>query len=150
MYERGRSYFIVVCMLFAAVFLFANESDEGPKFGFKMGISIGAETFNETDPLNPTGDLIPVAYQTLSLQPDFSFGKFGIGLDLTFHYRFTSEGGSNFDFREEDWVPGEGKTAAEIYLPLFRYIRWGEKGDDLYVKLGSVDYATLGKLLHYG
>ncbi len=144
--KKGISYVIILCILCAAPILSAQEGDPGaeePKFEYQFAFELGAETFNEPDPLDPT-QLTPVAYQTLRLMPDFSFGKFGIGLDLTFHYRFTSEGDGNFDFREEDWEITDEKNAAEIILPMFRYIRWGEKGDDLYIKLGSVDDATLG------
>jgi hypothetical protein len=87
----------------------------------------------------------PVTWQTLSLAPDFAFGNFGIGIDLTFHYRFTGGDGGEFQFRTADWVPEEaGVTFLELYLPRFRYIRWGFRGDPLYIKLGSIDDATLG------
>lgn len=80
----------------------------------------------------------------LSLAPDFAIGKFGIGLDLSFHYRFTGGDGGEFDFREEDWIPTEEVSFLELYLPRFRYVRWGQRGDSLYIKLGSIDDATLG------
>jgi len=144
--KRGRIFVLILCAIFAATILSAQETDPGagePKFAFQMAIALGAETFNEPDPSDPTL-LTPVSYQMLRLQPDFSYGKFGIGLDVAFHYRFTSEAENNFDFRDEDWEITDDRSFAEVYLPLFRYIRWGEKGDDLFIKLGSVDDATLG------
>ncbi len=119
--------------------------------GFKagLGLQIGAETFNEPA-LNGIGT-IPVTWQSLALQPDFSFGKIGIGLDVKLHYRFT--GGldiygqpttKDFQIRSEDWVPTSFSDFFSLYLPKIAYVRYGEKGDPLYAKLGSIDNSTLG------
>lgn len=113
---------------------FAEEGDDSG-FNFEMVMELGAETFIENDK--------PVSYQMLSLNPDFAFGKIGIGLAFTFHFRF-DDGNGNFDFREEDWIPDSERSFLDIYLPIFRYIRYGHKGDPLYGKIGSIDDGTLG------
>ncbi len=112
-------------------------SEEGANsgFNFEMDIEIGAESINE--------EITEVSYQMVSINPDFSFGKIGIGLDLTFHYRF-DDGNGNFDFREEDWTTNSKRTLLDVYLPIFRYIRYGHKGDSLYGKIGSIEDGTLG------
>jgi len=132
-----KRYFCLIGIAFIACtgVVFAQEASSA-EFGFDLGI--GAESFDEP------GAEEPVTYQLLSLAPDFAFGKFGIGLDLSFHYRFTGGDGGEFDFREEDWIPTEEVGFLELYLPRFRYIRWGERGDSLFIKLGSIDDATLG------
>ena len=108
-----------------------------PETGFNMTIEIGAETFNE--------DGEQVTYQSLGLNPEFTIGKVGIGLGLTLHYRFVDDtGDSTFDFREEDWIPDDDNSFLDIYLPLFRYVRYGQKGDPFYGKIGTVEDATLG------
>lgn len=108
-----------------------------PESGFNMTIEIGAETFNE--------DGEQVTYQSLGLNPEFTFGKVGIGLGVTLHYRFVDDtGDSTVDFREEDWIPDDEKSFLDIYLPLFRYVRYGQKGDPFYGKIGSIEDATLG------
>lgn len=114
-----------------------EESDSG--FNFTMDIEIGAESINE----ETGGKIDEVSYQMIAINPDFSYGKFGIGLDFTFHYRF-DDGNGNFDFREEDWIPEGNQTYLDIYLPIFRYIRYGHKGDSLYGKIGSIEDGTLG------
>jgi hypothetical protein len=137
MYSLKR-YFCLLCIITCTVsgVVFAQDADP-MDFGFDLGI--GAESFNEP------GIEDPVTYQTLSLMPDFAFGQFGIGLDLTFHYRFTGGDGGEFEIRKADWDPKlAGVTFLELYLPRFRYIRWGFRGDPLYIKLGSIDDATLG------
>ena len=122
----------------------SDEPDSGeptesaaPDRGFNMTIEIGAETFNE--------DGEQVTYQSLGFNPEFTFGKVGIGLGVTLHYRFVDDSGdSTVDFREEDWIPDDDKSFFDIYLPLFRYVRYGQKGDPLYGKIGTIQDATLG------
>ncbi len=115
----------------------AEQTDGSPESGFNMTIEIGAETFNE--------DGEQVTYQSLGLNPEFTFGKVGIGLGVTLHYRFVDDAGdSTFDFREEDWIPDSDNSFFDIYLPLFRYVRYGQKGDPFYGKIGSIEDASLG------
>jgi hypothetical protein len=112
----------------------AADDNGGLDFGLSLGI--GAETFIEGG--------VPVTYQMLKLSPDLAIGKFGIGLELTLHYTFTGgTGGDSLEVRRDDWWQGTDKIA-DVYLPKFKYIRYGFKGDPLYAKLGSIDDATLG------
>jgi hypothetical protein len=110
-------------------------------FKFAMSLGLGVQTFNDIDtstiPPSPS-----TTYQYLSLTPDFAFGKFGIGLDITVNYRFA--GGGNFQVRQADWVPTSVRNFFEIYLPKIAYVRYGQKGEPLYVKLGSFTNASLG------
>ncbi len=110
------------------------EGGEGPSLGFGMGLGIGVQTFNEP---------LPVTYQSLSLLPDISFGKLGVGLAITVNYNFSGPGNS-IVIRKEDWVPTDLQTFLQIYLAKINYVRWGLKGDPLYLKLGSFDDLTLG------
>ena len=115
----------------------AQTESAAPESGFNMTIEIGAETFNE--------DGEQVTYQSLGLNPEFTFGKVGIGLGVTLHYRFVDDSGdSTVDFREEDWIPDDDKSFFDIYLPLFRYVRYGQKGDPFYGKIGTIEDASLG------
>jgi len=118
-----------------------QEEKESSNLDFGMGLGIGAETFNETIDGVPT----PITWQTFSFTPELAFGKFGIGLDLTFHFRFTGgELNDEFEFRSADWVPNTAKDFLPLYLPKFRYVRWAHKGDPLYIKLGSIEDGLLG------
>jgi hypothetical protein len=119
---------------------FSQETPPADAFGFKMALGIGVQTFNEPD--SNTGSPT-TTYQSLSLSPDISFGKFGVGLAITLNYRFTGTG-SSFEVRKEDWVPHDFQNFLEIYLPKIAYIRWGVKGDPLFLELGSFTNATLG------
>ncbi|NCN04342.1 MAG: hypothetical protein GW949_01800 [Spirochaetales bacterium] len=132
-----KNIWIIVIALFLGGFLYAQDSG----LGFNMDLGLGVSSF--TDPT--TGEL--TTWQNLRLQPDLSLGKFGIGLDLTINYRFSdASGNSGFSIREEDWVPSTtlGTSFLDLYLPIFRYIRYGTKGEPLFVKLGSIDDATVG------
>ncbi len=131
-----------VAFLFAAIIqvlpLAAQEKSDSSGFHFGFSLGLGTATF-------PDG-AGTVTYQKLALSPDFAIGKFGIGLDLTVNYTFTGPPPDGHDFyvRREDWVPADGQTFLDVYLPKFKYVRWGLKGDPLFVMLGSIDDMTLG------
>jgi hypothetical protein len=126
---------LVVFLALAAVSPAFSQEDG---FSFGLGIGIGATTYDE--------DGTPMTYQSLTLTPDIAFGKIGIGLDITLNYTFTGPppGGTDFYVREEDWIPKGNDNILDVYLPKFKYIRYGFKGDPLYAKFGSIDDATLG------
>jgi len=117
---------VAILVLFCSSFALAQEGDRG--FDFGLSIGIGAETFD--------GEM----WQTLKLSPDIAFGKFGIGLELTMNYQFEPD----FTVRREDWVPTGDDSFLDVYLPKFKYIRYGFKGDPLYAQFGSIEYALLG------
>ncbi|TVQ27386.1 MAG: hypothetical protein EA382_03850 [Spirochaetaceae bacterium] len=121
--------------------LFAQETPS-PQFG--LGLSIGAQSFPNPAFTGEDGQPELITYQSLGLTPDLALGKFGIGLDLTLNYRFTAGAGDQFEVRPQDWIPDAERNFLEIYLPKLRYVRWGLKGDPLYVLLGTVDNGTLG------
>jgi hypothetical protein len=107
---------------------------ENPTFGFGMSLGIGVQTFNEPQ---------PVTYESLSLFPDISYGKLGVGLAITLNYNFTGPGNSLY-VRQADWVPTTFQSFLQTYLAKINYIRWGLEGDPLFIKLGSFDDVTLG------
>ncbi len=74
------------------------------------------------------------AYSTFTIAPEFSFGKFGVGLNI--ELLFDNAGG--FKFRKDGWDKGAGA------LRMIRYLRWGVKNDPLYIRIGSLQTATLG------
>lgn len=127
---------LACCAVFPAVLPAETPSSS---FAFSMGLGIGVQTFNGADD--------PGTWQSLSLTPDFSFGKLGVGLDVTLNYNFSGGSGNSFAIRRADWWPSGDVTlrsVAAVYLPKIAYVRWGLKGDPLFLKLGSFNDATLG------
>jgi hypothetical protein len=131
---------IKLIVLSVLVFLFISAglaAENG--LGFDMDLGLGTVVIE--DPV--TGD--PESWQNLSLRPELSFGKWGIGLAVDLNFTFSDDlGNPGFRIREEDWIPSEEYSFLELYLPLFRYVRYGQKGDDLYGKIGSIDDFLLG------
>ncbi len=128
---------LAIVLTLAATLSFAQESDSDKPFG--MAVGIGTESFIK--------DGEPATYQKVSLTPDFALGQFGIGMDVTLHYRFTGGvAGDEFEVRIDDWVPDplDFQSILALYLPKFRYIRYGQKGAPLYAKFGSIEDGTLG------
>ncbi len=72
-------------------------------------------------------------YYLVNVSPDLSFGKFGAGLDLSLHISSKTN-----KIRHEDFDEGYD------YIRLIRYLSWGKRGDDVYARLGMLDYAELG------
>lgn len=71
-------------------------------------------------------------YYTLRFMPEISLGNFGAGLDLRLDFD------KNGNLRKEDF------NEFSDYLSIIRYVRYGLKNDPVYVKLGALDYYTLG------
>lgn len=79
-------------------------------------------------------------YYRISFRPEISFANFGVGLDL------------NLDFDSEGKLRTEEFNETSDYLSIIRYIRYGLKNDPVFIKLGALDYYTLGHgtiMLHY-
>lgn len=70
-------------------------------------------------------------YYRVQLAPDLSLGKFGVGLDADL--LFNDKG-----IRKEDWSP------SSRWARVVRYLRWGQKRDKFYTRVGALDAATLG------
>ena len=74
------------------------------------------------------------SFTTISLTPEFTFGNFGLGLRLELLF----DNQDNFKFRKIGW-----EDASAIARSI-RYVRYGYKGNPVYVRLGSLVGATLG------
>jgi hypothetical protein len=94
----------------------------------KMAGELGTEVINE----KVEGKSVSKMYQRISFQPEFKIGKIGIGLDL---FLLIDE---NNKIRKEDW-----DELSDIIEKII-YIRYGEKRDPFYIKLGGLDGVTLG------
>jgi hypothetical protein len=71
-------------------------------------------------------------FYSFQVRPELSLGNFGVGLDLQLDFD------SNGKLRKQDF------NSVGDYLRIIRYARYGVKNDPLYVKLGALDYYTLG------
>lgn len=67
-----------------------------------------------------------------SFRPEVAIGNFGVGLDL------------NLDFDSDGKLRKENFNETSDYLSLIRYLRYGYKNDPVFIKLGALDYYTLG------
>ena len=112
------------------------------KLAFAGGINLGSDVLL-SGALNT-----PETWTRFGFQPDFSFGKIGIGFDLTFHFMLYKTQDTAFTLYPGDWIPnynGIGKTVFDVYLPKIMYVRYGLKGEDpFFAKLGSINDLSLG------
>ncbi len=73
-------------------------------------------------------------YTTFTLAPEIAIGKFGAGLYL----QFLMDNENNFKLRTDEFKDGVG------WLRVFRYVRYGQKYDPFFVRLGMLDLESLG------
>lgn len=106
---------------------------------FNMGISIGYVSMQSSTSTTMIG------WQKLGVTPDIPIGKFGIGFDFNIHFRFNGgSDGQTFEVRPDDWVVTSFQNFLEVYLPKIQYIRYGSKGEPVYLLLGSIYNGVLG------
>lgn len=115
----------------------AKESpatEEEVPFSFGLNAALGAETLDK------------VNYQYLSLLPDFGYGKWGVGIDFSFHFEFYRDNTFGFYPRAKDWWDSDLSLGKNVdkYLARFAYIRYGKKGEPVYAQLGWIPSTTLG------
>ena len=142
--QRALVPFVATLLLAAPMAIGQEEGELLPDFGLWLGI--GTELFpGDGDDLDMDGFPDGISFQKLAITPEFYIGKFGIGLDIVLHYRFTGGDGNDFEIRPEDWDPAlAGVSFIELYLPKIQFISWGQRGEPLFIKLGLIDDTTLG------
>jgi len=114
-----RSIAIVILLLLTMCLFAEGEeiSDSPLEFGGSVGtVIIGDQT-----------------YMRFRLNPELTIGKLGIGLDVDL---LIEEDG---DIREEDWNDWKD------YINKLYYVRWSQRGDTFFAKLGSFDSYSLGR-----
>lgn len=71
-------------------------------------------------------------YYAFHFTPEIAFSKIGVGLDL------------NLEFSSQGKLRTENFNETSDYLSIIRYVRYGQKKDPVYLRLGALDYYTLG------
>ncbi len=88
--------------------------------GINTGLALGAVTID--------GQL----YNQIGLRPEFSIGKLGVALDLSFYID------QNGNIRKENW-----NSFKDIFEKIY-YIRWAQRGDPFYFRVGAINNYRLG------
>jgi hypothetical protein len=101
----------------------APPSAPEPSSPYGLGLGIGSVTIDG------------MLYNQFALRPEFSFGKLGVGLDLVLY--IDNEG----NIRPNEW---DVKNNPSVIIDKILYVRWGQKQDPFWIKLGALDNVTLG------
>ncbi len=109
----------IFLILLLPLIIFAQE-EQKPTDNFSMGGAVGTVTI---------GDKM---YTSIRLMPELAIWKFGIGLDIDL---LIDENGN---VREEDWDDWED------YVNKFYYLRFAQRQDPFYFKIGGIRGYTLG------
>lgn len=105
-------------------------------FTFLLALTAYAQ-FPSTNPNELTGSLGPTwidnaPYYAIRLRPEFEINKIGVGLDL------------NLEFDASGQLRKENFNEVSDYVSIIRYVRYGNEVDPFFIRLGALDYATLG------
>ena len=129
---------LFVIMLIGAVLIPAAADSN---FNFDLDVGIDYQEINGK------------SYIGANLQPDISIGKFGVGLKGSLFFELNIGGDPPVSVILDNWIPDftgdvtlldKVQTAAALYLPVFQYVRYGFKGDPLYIKFGKLESQTMG------
>ncbi|UCH09636.1 MAG: FecR domain-containing protein [Fidelibacterota bacterium] len=104
----------------AAVEAVEEEAVAAKKAGPGFGLGLGSVTIDG------------VVYYQLALRPEFTIGKFGIGLDLVGY--MDAQG----NFRNEEW------DEPSDYLDKLLYLRYGTDQDPFFFKIGAMPQVQYG------
>src|SRR5690606_12226667 len=115
-----KKLFVIIALIFLSVNSY-SQYNGFPRPG--QGEIAGGLGLNWID-----GDL----YYSFRFRPEISFMNFGVGLDL------------RLDFDSEGNLRKENFNEFADYLSIIRYVRYGLKNDPLFIKLGAIDWYTLG------
>lgn len=72
------------------------------------------------------------AFYAFRFTPEISFSKIGLGLDL------------NLEINNKGKLRAENFNETSDYLSIIRYIRYGQKRDPIFAKVGAIDAYSLG------
>jgi len=118
-----RKLLLVACLVLPLIMFAQEQTNANTKqeeSGFGLGGAVGSITVgNQT-------------YSQVRLMPEIIFWKIGIGLDIDL--LIDKEG----NVRKEDW------DEAEDYLNKIYYVRFAQRGDPFYFKVGGFPSYTLG------
>ncbi|MCF8394211.1 MAG: hypothetical protein K9H06_09920 [Melioribacteraceae bacterium] len=110
---------IIIISLFTAVSIFAQYNSLRQNEGV-IGGGAGVTWINGQP------------FYSIHINPEIAFANFGVGLDL------------NLEFGADGNLRTENFNEFSDYASIIRYVRYGQKHDPVYARLGALDYASLG------
>jgi hypothetical protein len=110
-----------------------DPAQKKPEFQFGMGISLGLESLESY-----SGER--KGYQKTGLYPQFSYGNWRFGLDITFEFD------GNFNFRDlDDDGRADNWTTFSDYVYKLQYVEYGRQGEPIHGLIGEFDSYDLGR-----
>ena len=108
-----------------------------------MCLSQSAIYGNEVDNPNYSGGMGSITADgqqvyRLNFRPDVPIGKWGLALDFEL---FVGEDGG---FSDRSWRFGTGTEVFDTFMRKLYYVRYGNSGEDVFVKIGALDNVTFG------
>ncbi|MFH1851562.1 MAG: hypothetical protein ABIA75_04390 [Candidatus Neomarinimicrobiota bacterium] len=77
-------------------------------------------------------------WNQIAIRPVLPIWKFGLALDLVFYVD------ENGNIHKDEWDFSDGTAIKNTLIDKIYYLRFGQKSDPLYFKIGALDYVDLG------
>ena len=77
-------------------------------------------------------------YNQISFRPEIRYKKLGVGLDINFYID------ENGDIYDGNWLVEDSESIFQTLMDKIYYVRWGNKYDDFYFRVGALESVTLG------
>ena len=114
----------VILILIVTQLILSEEQNSSPDI---VGTgSFGAATIN--------GKI----YNQISFRPEIRYKKLGVGLDINFYID------ENGDIYEGNWLLDDSNSIFQTVMDKIYYVRWGNKYDNFYFRVGALESVTLG------
>ena len=77
-------------------------------------------------------------YNQISFRPEITIKKLGLGLDINLYID------ENGEIYSKNWLFKDVETSFQTIMDKIYYVRWGNRNDDFYFRVGSLPSITLG------
>ena len=77
-------------------------------------------------------------YNQISFRPEITYKKLGVGLDVNIYID------ANGEIYSKNWMFNDFDSSFETIMDKIYYVRWGNRNDDFYFRVGSLPSITLG------
>ena len=77
-------------------------------------------------------------YNQISFRPEITYKKLGVGLDVNIYID------ANGEIYSKNWMFNDFDSSFETIMDKIYYLRWGNRNDDFYFRVGALPSITLG------
>ncbi len=119
------------------------QVQDSPAFsqGFALDFVVGSDLLSEK---SDSSNL--ASWTRFGIQPGYSSGSLRVSLDFSVRFIIDQSAAAPYSIYTSDWVPSEGSTFLDVYVPKIMRLEYGKPGvDPLYVSVSPIESLTFGQ-----